>query len=189
MQMSRALDPLEPVTGVTAPTAPRVRDTPRPTSGVGQPLAPLFTAMAVMVLVVLALTFARSAGVVAALWGAGGLAVAVWLRTSRGPLYDLSFGALVAMGVAAGNLLVGNSTELTAMFTVGNMLDIYVSVLLARRFAPTLNLASVEGACRFLISAAVLGLCRRRCSWAACCGGCRVPVSSTPRRPGGSGMR
>jgi hypothetical protein len=54
--------------------------------------------MAVMVLVVLALSFARSAGVVAALWGAGGLAVAVWLRTSRGPLYDLSFGALVAMG-------------------------------------------------------------------------------------------
>jgi len=113
--------------------------------------------MAVMVLVVLALTFARSTGVVAALWGAGGLAVAVWLRTSRGPLYDLSFGALVAMGVAAGNLLAGNSTELTVMFTVANMLDIYVPVLLARRFAPTLNLASVEGACRFLLSAAVIG--------------------------------
>ena len=71
--------------------------------------------------------------------------------------YDLSFGALVAVGVAAGNLLAGNSPELTAMFTVANMLDIYVSVLLARRFAPTLNLASVEGACRFLLSAAVVG--------------------------------
>ena len=157
MQMSRALDPLEPAPGVATPAASRARDVPRPTSGIGQPLAPIFTAMAVMVLVVLALTFARSTGVVAALWGAGGLAVAVWLRTARGPLYDLSFGALVAMGVAAGNLLAGNSTELTVMFTVANMLDIYVPVLLARRFAPTLNLASVEGACRFLLSAAVIG--------------------------------
>ncbi|HVL41638.1 MAG TPA: ATP-binding protein [Brevundimonas sp.] len=155
--MSRALDPLEPAPGVATPAASRARDVPRPTSGIGQPLAPIFTAMAVMVLVVLALTFARSTGVVAALWGAGGLAVAVWLRTARGPLYDLSFGALVAMGVAAGNLLAGNSTELTVMFTVANMLDIYVPVLLARRFAPTLNLASVEGACRFLLSAAVIG--------------------------------
>ncbi|HWQ86738.1 sensor histidine kinase [Brevundimonas sp.] len=155
--MSRALEPLEPATGVTAPAVRRVGDSQRPTSGIGQPLAPVFTAMAVMVLVVLAITFARSAGVVAALWGAGGLAVAVWLRTSRGPLYDLSFGALVAMGMAAGNLLAGNSAELTAMFTVANMLDVYVSVLLARRFAPTLNLASVQGACRFLVSAAVLG--------------------------------
>ena len=157
MQMSRALEPLEPAPGVTPPPAPRVRDIPRPTSGVGPPLAPVFTAMAVMILVVLALSFARSAGVVAALWGAGGLAVAVWLRTSRGPLYDLSFGALVAMGIAAGELLAGNSTRLTVMFTVANMLEIYVCVLLARRFAPTLNLASVQGACRFLISAAVLG--------------------------------
>jgi signal transduction histidine kinase len=157
MQMSRALEPLESASGATRPAPPRAREISRPTSGIGQPLAPIFTAMAVMVLVVLAITFARSAGVVAALWGAGGLAVAVWLRTSRGPLYDLSFGALVAMGVAAGNLLAGNSTQLTAMFTVANMLDIYVSVLLARRFAPTLNLASVEGACRFLLSAAVVG--------------------------------
>lgn len=157
MQMSRALEPSEPAPGVITPAAPRAREISRPTSGVGPPLAPIFTAIAVMVLVVLALTFARSAGVVAALWGAGGLAVAVWLRTSRGPLYDLSFGALVAVGVAAGNLLAGNSTTLTAMFTVANMLDIYVAVLLARRFAPTLNLASVEGACRFLLSAAVVG--------------------------------
>lgn len=157
MQMSRALDPSEPASGVTTSAAPRARDNPRPTSGIGQPLAPIFTAIAVMILVILAISFARSAGVVAALWGAGGLAVAVWLRTSRGPLYDLSFGALIAMGIAAGELLAGNSTQLTVMFTGANMLDIYVSVLLARRFAPTLNLASVEGACRFLISAAVLG--------------------------------
>ncbi len=155
MTLSRALDPLEPVVGSHVPTRP-VGFADARTDGLGQPMAPLFTAVAVMVLVVLALTFARYTGVVAALWGAGGVAVAVWLRTSRGPLYDLSFGALIAAGVAAGNLLAGNSTAMTAMFTVANMLDIYVAVLLARRFAPTLNLASVEGACRFLLSAAAI---------------------------------
>ncbi len=158
MPMSRALEPLEPVVASgPAPTARQGDPVTRRASGVGQTLAPLFTAMAVMLLVVLAITFARSADTVAALWGGGGLAVAVWLRTSRGPMYDLSFGGLVALGIAAGNLLAGNSTELTAMFTFANMLEIYFTVLMARRFAPTLNVASVEGACRFLISAAVIG--------------------------------
>lgn len=159
MTMSRALDPTEPVSGALQPSRPSVRSpgaTAQFTTGIGQPLAPVFTAVAVMVLVVLAITYARSADAVAALWGAAGLAVAVWLRTSRGLLYDLSFGGLLATGFAAGNLLAGNSLELTGMFTVANMLEVCLAVLLARRFAPTLNLASVQGACRFLLSAAVI---------------------------------
>ena len=155
MTMSRALDP-QPV--AAARKSPR-RDLSAAAAsgrGVGQPLAPIFTAMAVLVLTVLALSFARSVDMVAALWGAGGVAVAVWLRTSRGPVYDLCFGGLVAFGLAAGNLLSGNSPGTSVLFTIGNMLDIYVAVLMARRFAPTLNLASVEGACRFLLSAAVI---------------------------------
>ena len=155
MIMSRALDPLEPVVGGEAAARTSARAAVRP-AGIGQPMAPVFTAMAVLVLVVLSLTFARSAGVVAALWGAAGVAVAVWLRTSRGPLYDLSFGGLIAAGIAAGNLLAGNSVGLTVMFTVANMLEICLAVMLARRFAPTLNLASVQGACRFLLAAAVV---------------------------------
>lgn len=155
MIMSRALDPKESLAGVEAPVKGSAATGVRPV-GVGQPMAPVFTAMAVMILVVLSLTFARSAGMVAALWGAAGVAVAVWLRTSRGPLYDLSFGGLIAVGIAAGNLLVGNTVELTMMFTVANMMEIYGAVLLARRFAPSLNLASVEGACRFLLAAAVI---------------------------------
>lgn len=160
MPLSRALDQPSP-----AATTPQVAVNPRADASVysnsataffREPLAPIFTAISVMVLVVLALTFARSAGLVAALWGAGGLAVAVWLRTSRGPSYDLCFGALVAVGVAAGELLAGNSVQLTAMFIVANMLEIVAAVVLARRFAPTLNLASVEGACRFLLSAAIV---------------------------------
>ena len=155
MIMSRALDPQESLAGVDALVKGPAATAGRPV-GVGQPMAPVFTAMAVMILVVLALTFARSTGMVAALWGAAGVAVAVWLRTSRGPLYDLSFGGLVAVGIAAGNLLVGNSVELTMMFTLANMMEIYGAVLLARRFAPSLNLASVEGACRFVLSAALI---------------------------------
>ncbi|WIY68861.1 ATP-binding protein [Aquidulcibacter paucihalophilus] len=155
MTMSRALDPLEPVVGAEVAAKTIARAAGRP-AGLGQPMAPIFTAMAVLVLVVLSLTFARSAGVVAALWGAAGVAVAVWLRTSRGQLYDLSFGGLIAAGIAAGELLAGNSIGLTVMFTVANMLEICLAVLLARRFAPTLNLASVQGACRFLLAAAVI---------------------------------
>ncbi len=153
MTMSRALDLPEPIVGAKVALKTAVRAAARP-SGVGQPMAPVFTAMAVMVLVVLSLTFARSAGMVAALWGAAGIAVAVWLRTSRGPIYDISFGGLIAAGIAAGNLLSGNSIELTVMFTVANITEITLAVLLARRFAPTLNLASVQGTCRFLLAAA-----------------------------------
>src|SRR5690606_26463352 len=121
-----------------------------------EPLAPIFTAVTVLVMVVAAIQFARTAGLVAALWGAGGIGVAVWLRNARGPLYDLCFGGLLATGIAAGELLAGNSYGLTALFTVTNMIEIAGAVLLARRFAPTLNLATVDGACRFLLSAAVV---------------------------------
>ncbi len=156
MTMSRVLEP-QPVSVLDKAAIGRAAPSVAPVlSGIGQPLAPIFTAMAVLVLTVLALTFARTADMVAALWAAGGLAVAVWLRTSRGPLYDLCFGALVACGLAAGNLMAGNSSKTTLMFTVANMMEIYCAVLMARRFAPTLNLASVEGCSRFLVSAAVL---------------------------------
>jgi hypothetical protein len=89
--MSHALDTSQPAFGAGTPAStPKGMAARAP--GPGQPMAPVFTAIVVLVLVVLSLTFARSAGVVAALWGAAGVALAVWLRTSRGPLYDLSFG-------------------------------------------------------------------------------------------------
>jgi len=121
-----------------------------------EPLAPILTAVGVVVLIVLSILFARSAGLVTALWGAGGLATAVWLRSGRGPTYDLCFGALIAVGVLAAELLVGNSRQISFMFTAANMIEIVGAVLLARRFAPTLNLSTVEGAARFLLSTAVV---------------------------------
>ena len=153
--MSHALNPLQPAFGAGTPAGVPTGTAAR-AAGSGQPMAPVFTAIIVLVLVVLSLTYARAAGEVAALWGAAGIAVAVWLRTSRGRLYDLSFGGLIAAGIAAGNLLAGNSTALTVMFTAANMLEICLAVLLVRRFAPTLSLDSVEGACRFLLAAAVM---------------------------------
>ena len=159
MPMSRALAPSEPIPASRAGPAARA-DTPIAVNGAAaffrEPLAPIFTAVTVLVLVVAAVHFARTAGLVAALWGAGGVGVAVWLRNARGPTYDLCFGGLLATGIAAGELLVGNSYLLSALFTVTNMVEITGAVLLARRFAPTLNLATVDGACRFLLCAAVI---------------------------------
>ncbi|WP_372707533.1 ATP-binding protein [Brevundimonas sp.] len=159
MTMSRVLDTATPAAD-PVPAAKARPDAPVYVNSAAalfrEPLAPIFTAVAVMALVVLALQFARSAGLVAALWGAGGLAVAVWLRNARGPAYDICFGALLVVGIGAGELMAGNSYMLSAVFTVANMLEIVLAVALARRFAPTLNLATVDGASRFLLSAAVV---------------------------------
>lgn len=158
MPQSRVLAPAESVPAASvegATAAVRVR----PSTNLRrhrQTLTPVFTALAVTVLVVISISFARSVGLVAPLWGAAGLAVVVWLRTSTGRMYDLSFGAMIAVGLAAGNFLVGNETLHTAMFTLANMLDIVMAVLMARRFAPTLNLATVTGAWRFLLGAALI---------------------------------
>jgi signal transduction histidine kinase len=156
MTASPALKPSEPARPEGDTARPRVGGRNSAAAFFNEPLAPVFTAVGVAILVVLAVEFSRSAGLVAALWGAGGLAVVVWLRNARGPLYDVCFGSLVMIGVLAGEYLAGNPTPLSIMFTVANMIEIVGAVLLARRFAPSLNLASVEGASRFLFSAAVL---------------------------------
>ena len=157
MQMSRALDRTEAVLDAayaddgalsTAPNAAFFR----------QPLVPILTAVGMTVLVVLAISFARTNGLVAALWGAGGLAAAVWLRGGRGLTYDLGFGALVTMGVLAGEFLVGNGPALSALFTVMNLLEIGLAVVLMRRFVPGLSVNSVEGLARFLGICAVAPL-------------------------------
>ncbi|MGO4409938.1 MULTISPECIES: ATP-binding protein [unclassified Brevundimonas] len=158
MTMSRALDRPEYVIDadaergavgvVAAPNASFFR----------QPLAPILTAVGVTVLVVLAISFARTNGLVAALWGAGGLALAVWLRSGRGTAYDFGFGALVVTGVLAGEFLVGNGPALSLMFTAMNLLEITLAVVLTRRFVPGLNVNSVEGLTRFLAVCAASAL-------------------------------
>jgi len=121
-----------------------------------QPLAPMLTVLGIVALVILAVTTASEDGLVSALWAANGLAVGVWLRSGRGTSFDLSFGALVALGVLAGEFLAGNPPILAVWFTLANMIEIVAAVTLARRFAPTLNLASVTGASRFIFWVAIV---------------------------------
>lgn len=116
------------------------------------PLSLILTGFGVTLLVVLCVEFSRSADLVAALWAANGLAVAVWLRTSRGRRHDLLFGGVVSVAILLAELMVGNAPLLSVMFTVTNMIEIVAAVLLARRFAPTLNLSSLSGAVRFLLA-------------------------------------
>ena len=160
MPVSRALDLPEADSALDpAPLAGRPPEASAERTAAGlfaQPLAPMLTVVAVAALVLLAISTARSADLIVALWAANALAVAVWLRSGRGLGFDLSFGALMAMGVLAGNFLAGNSPGLSLMFTAANMIEIVAAVALARRFAPTLNLSSVEGACRFMLAAALI---------------------------------
>lgn len=149
MDMSRALDRTEPVFDAVSADGDAAAFTPNATF-FRQPLAPILTAVGMTVLVVMAISFARTNGLVAALWGAGGLAAAVWLRGGRGLTYDLGFGALVTMGILAGEFLVGNGPALSAMFTMMNLLEIGLAVVLTRRFVPGLSINSVEGLARFL---------------------------------------
>lgn len=123
-----------------------------------RPLAPMLTALGVAVLVVLAISFARANGLVAALWGAGGLAMAVWLRGGRGLQYDLGFGVLVLAGVFAGEILAGNGPSLSILFTLTNLLEIVLAVVLTRRVVTGLHVDSVQGLARFLTVCAIAPL-------------------------------
>ncbi|TFW12708.1 histidine kinase [Brevundimonas intermedia] len=120
------------------------------------PLTPVLTGVAVAVLVAMAIAYGRSAGLVAGLWGASGVAVAVWLRTSRGRNSDMTFAGVMAISILIGEIIAGNKPPLALAFTVVNMIEIVAAVLLARRFSPTLNLSSLNGAVSFLFFAAVL---------------------------------
>ncbi len=138
--------------------APSVR-APRATTAAtlfAQPLVPMLTVVAVTLLTAIAITTFRTADLVAALWAANALAVGVWLRSGRGMSYDLSFGGMMTFAILAGQILAKNHPISAAMFTVANMAEIVLAVALARRFAPTLNLATVGGAARFILCAAIV---------------------------------
>ncbi|MEN5364023.1 sensor histidine kinase [Brevundimonas intermedia] len=166
MILSRALNiddhPASPSTkGIEAGHRPGPRPGPRPSQGgdgmeTSHPLTPVLTGVAVAVLVAMAIAYGRSSGLVAGLWGASGVAVAVWLRTSRGRNSDLTFAGVMAISILIGEIIAGNKPPLALAFTVVNMIEIVVAVLLARRFSPTLNLSSMNGAISFLFFAAVL---------------------------------
>lgn len=157
MSMSRVLDSSDPVAIPAVAASARSRgETNSAVLFFRQPFVPLFTAMAVLILVVLAIKFGRSAGLVSALWGAGGVAAGMWLRGERGLLHDLCFGALVTVGLIAGELLAGNTYAQTTLFTVANMTEIICAVMLVRHFAPSRPTATVKGTLSLLLLAGML---------------------------------
>ncbi|MCA0367466.1 MAG: MASE1 domain-containing protein, partial [Proteobacteria bacterium] len=119
-------------------------------------MIPVLMGIAVAILVAVAVLHTRSSGTVAGLWGASGLAVAVWLRTSRGRRQDAMYALVLSISILMAELIVGNKPVLSLMFTAMNMLEIVTAVALARRFAPTMNISTLSGAVRFLISAALV---------------------------------
>lgn len=121
-----------------------------------RPQAPVFLAVIIAALVVLSLSTTRSAGLVTALWAAGGVAAAVWLRAGRNPAVNAAYAALITTGFAGGNLLAGNTPDLAVMFTIANMIEVVLAVVLIRRFLPDLNIATVAGAAKFLLLTAVI---------------------------------
>lgn len=154
MSMSRALDRDVVIAGATGRGA--VKDAVAPEAAFfRQPLAPIVTVAAVTILVVLAITFARANGIVAALWGAGGLATVAWLRGGRGMAFDLGYGGLILSGVFAGEVLAGNNLTLSVMFALTNLLEIVLAVVLTRRLVTGLHVDSVQGLMRFLMICAI----------------------------------
>lgn len=120
-----------------------------------KPAAPLAIILALAVMVFAPIAFARTAGLVAALWGASAFAAAIWLRSGRGWGFDIGFVGLIGVGIAAGELMAGNSVTLTILFTVAQLIEVSAAVVLVRRFCPRDPFASVEGVSRFLLCAAV----------------------------------
>lgn len=161
MSISQALNPSDTLAAAPASAAAASRAAPAERTAAAvfaQPLAPLLTAGGVALLILVAILFARSSGMVVALWAAGPLAVAVWLRSGRGLGFDISFGGLMTVGVLAGQFLGGNTPAQSAMFTLANMVEIVLAVALTRRFLPSLNLGGVVRASRFVAVAAVAPL-------------------------------
>ena len=155
MTMSPALDVKSKV---RPPGAPAVALEAGRIDLFAHPMVPVATGMAVAVLVALAVGYARTSGLIVGLWAAGGVAVAVWLRTSRGRQHDLALGAILAGSILIGEIVAGNPPALSMLFTATNMMEIVTAVVLARRFAPTLNVSSLTGIVRFLGCAALAPL-------------------------------
>lgn len=159
MTMSRVI-------GTPEPAATRKVAAPLRASGVTgesdaaaffrEPLIPIITCIGVLVLMVMSIKFGRTAGMISALWGASGLAAGIWLRSGRGLTYDICFGGLIAVGIVAAELLVGNTVAETALFTVANMVEILAAVILVRRFTPHRPTSTVKGTIRLLIVGGIL---------------------------------
>ncbi|KDP95112.1 histidine kinase, partial [Brevundimonas sp. EAKA] len=70
--------------------------------------------------------------------------------------HDVAFATVLMISILIGELIAGYKPMLSLLFALANMVEIIGAVLLARRFAPTLNVSSLNGVARFLICTAAL---------------------------------
>jgi signal transduction histidine kinase len=130
-------------------------DNPRSELSSPRVIGCLLTAMLVCVLTIMSVETSRSAGLVASLWPALGVAVVGWLKGPRTRTFDAAYALFVALAYAIGNLLVGNTPLQTVLFTVGNMTELMLAVYLIRRFTPVIDLSSLKGLLRFMLIAPI----------------------------------
>ena len=119
-----------------------------------RPFALVGTVGALCLLVVISVRFmAAGPGVISTLWVTSGVAVLTWLKAGRGVRYDLAFGALVFMALMAGELILGNPPHRAIVFVALNLLEIVLCLMILRHIFPKLDVHSVNGQVKLLVTA------------------------------------
>lgn len=119
-----------------------------------RPFALVATVGALCLLVVLSVRFmAAGPGIISTLWVTSGVAVLTWLKAGRGIRYDFAFGALIFMALMAGELILGNTPNRAIIFVALNLFEIVVCVLILRHVFPKLDVHSVNGQVKLLVTA------------------------------------
>ncbi len=120
-------------------------------------LGPVALALAVFLLALASIHFAREAGRIAAIWPINALLLVALLRTRAADWPRYLAGGLV--GVIGADLILGDSIVTAAGLTACNLLEAGFCAVLIRRFAgQTLDLARQRDLVIFLLSAAVAPL-------------------------------
>ncbi|MBJ7486073.1 sensor histidine kinase [Brevundimonas sp.] len=147
MSVSRVLEvPTRPLAPAPVRRPARARTAAGPGTAFAQPVGPLATACAVVLLTVLGIRFGMTTEGVVVMWLANAVASAIWVRTGKGMAFDLCFGGLVIAGLLAGLLLMGYPPLASLTLAAVNGVEIVVAVLLMRRFAPGQSLSTVRSA-------------------------------------------
>lgn len=119
-----------------------------------RPFALVGTVGAICLLVVISVRFMGAGpGIISTLWVTSGVAVLAWLKAGRGIRYDWAFGALVFMALMAGELILGNPPHRAIVFVSLNLLEIVLCLMILRHVFPKLDVHSVSGQVKLLVTA------------------------------------
>ncbi len=115
-----------------------------------QSLAPVLTAVAMAVMVVLSINLVRTADGIVVFWLPAAVATAAWMRMGRGGGHDLIFGGMIALGIFVGQLLAGHTLMPAAWLTMGSMVEILTMVMIGRRLGLDASFGSVASILKLL---------------------------------------